>query len=216
MEVGLLNTTEIQFDKVAKEYDFVNNLLNDYTFFISNLPSHRGRALDIGCGSGILAERLSTYFGEVVGIDISNEMLEIAKNKCQSTNTTYINMNAENLIFTEKFDYIVSRTTFHHLRDIPNVINNLKELLNEDGKMVIFDNVSEVETPPTYVYIVGAIQEFFPHCFKYGVKNAVRVFKHSTLKSWLEHLAKDKYLSEQKYYDVYGKLLPNCKFQKMG
>jgi len=50
-----LNTTESQFDKVAEEYDFVNALLNDYSFFVSNMSPEKGRALE-------------SYYDEVVGI----------------------------------------------------------------------------------------------------------------------------------------------------
>ncbi|WP_429310105.1 class I SAM-dependent methyltransferase [Paenibacillus mucilaginosus] len=211
-----LKTTINQFNKVAEEYDFVNTLLNDYSFFMSNLPLHRGRTLDVGCGSGILVNELSSHFDEVVGIDISDEMLEIAKAKRQHPNTTYLNMDAENLIFDRKFDFIVSRTTFHHLNNIPSAINNMKKLLNDGGKIVILDNVSEKETPATYVYILGAIFEFIPHLRKFGLKNATRIFKHNISKPWLEHLASDKYISEKQYHELYGKLLPNCKFQIMG
>ncbi|HAP8241419.1 TPA: SAM-dependent methyltransferase, partial [Enterococcus faecium] len=51
-----MNTIESQFDKVAEDYDFVNELLNDYSFFVSNMSPKKGRALDIGCGSGLLVE----------------------------------------------------------------------------------------------------------------------------------------------------------------
>ncbi|WP_256093679.1 hypothetical protein, partial [Staphylococcus aureus] len=70
--------------------------------------------------------------------------------------------------------------------------------------------------PPTYVYKLGAIQEFLPHCFKFGIKNAIRIYHHNTSKSWLEHLASDQYLSEQNYYDLYEKLLPGGQFHKTG
>ncbi|MCM6944410.1 methyltransferase domain-containing protein [Staphylococcus aureus] len=182
------------------------------------LPDFKGkRVLDLGCGYGwhcIYA--MENGASSVVGVDISNQMLDLAKSKRQLTNTVYLNMNAEQLNFNEKFDFIVSRTTFHHLDDIASVIQQMKELLNEEGRIVILDNVSEVETPPTYVYKLGAIQEFLPHCFKFGIKNAIRIYNHNTSKSWLEHLASDKYLSEQNYYDLYEKLLPGCQFHKMG
>lgn len=211
-----MSSTKVQFDRVAEEYDFVNSLLNDYTFFISNLSSSKGSALDIGCGSGILADELAKYYDKVVGIDISDEMLTIAKMKRLRSNTCFLNMNAERLNFDHKFDFIVSRTTFHHLNDIPSVINQMKDLLHEGGKIVIVDNVSEVETPAAHGYIIGAILEFIPQCFRFGIRNAVRIFRHSTSKHWLEHLAADKYLSEQKFHEIYGKLLPGCKFQRMG
>src|SRR5690625_5726970 len=75
----------------------------------------KGRALDIGCGSGLLVEKLASYYAEVVGIDISDQMLEIAKYKRQRSNTVYLNMDAEHLNFKEKFDMIVSRTTYQTL-----------------------------------------------------------------------------------------------------
>ena len=123
-----LNNTGKQFDKVAVEYDFVTSLLNDNTFFISNIPRQKGKALDIGCGTGILIDELSNYFDEVIGIDFSNGMLEFAERKRKQSNISYINMDAESLSFDCKFDYIVSRTTFHHLTNIPSVINQMKEL----------------------------------------------------------------------------------------
>ncbi|WP_079911716.1 class I SAM-dependent methyltransferase [Paenibacillus sp. 32352] len=211
-----MNRAKHQFNKVAVEYDFVNTLVNDYSFFMSNLPEQRGRALDVGCGSGILVHELSSHFEEVIGIDISDELLEIAKAKRQRSNTSYLNMDAEHFTFDSGFDFIVSRTTLHHLNHIPSVINNMKGLLNDGGKLVILDNVSERETPPAYVYVIGAVLEFIPHHRKFGLRNAIRIFKHNTSKSWLEHLASDKYLSEKQYYDLFGKLLPNCRFQKMG
>ncbi|HDA6049972.1 TPA: methyltransferase domain-containing protein, partial [Staphylococcus aureus] len=85
-----MNTIESQFDKVAEEYDFVNELLNDDSFFVSNMSPKKGRALDIGCGSGLLVEKLASYYDEVVGIDISNQMLDLAKSKRQLTNTVYL------------------------------------------------------------------------------------------------------------------------------
>ena len=153
-----MNTTKRQFDQVAEEYDFVNSLLNDHTFFVSNMSLGKGRALDIGCGSGLLVDKLASYYDEVVGIDISDQMLNLAKVRRQRSNTAYLNMDAAHLSFKEKFDFIVSRTTFHHLNNIPNVIKQMKGLLNDGGKIVILDNVSKVETPPTYAYILGAIQ----------------------------------------------------------
>lgn len=211
-----MQETARQFDRVAEEYDFVNSLLNDYSFFLANLPAQRGTALDIGCGSGLLVEHLSEHFTEVAGIDISDGMLELAKAKRQRANATYLKMDAEALSFARKFDFIVSRTTFHHLNDIPRVINDMKELLNEGGKIVIVDNVSEKETPASYVYIAGAILEFIPHVRKFGLSDAIRIFKHNTSKPWLAHLASDKYLSEQQYYERFGALLPGCSFHKMG
>lgn len=67
-----LNIIELQFDKVVEDYDFVNEFLNDYLFFVFNMFLKKGRVLDIGCGLGLLVEKLVSYYDEVVGIDIFN------------------------------------------------------------------------------------------------------------------------------------------------
>lgn len=208
------NSISKQFDRVSEEYDFVSELFNNNNLFISNMSSKKGRVLDIGCGSGILTIELSEHYKEVVGIDISEEMLSIARSKRQKDNISYIKMDANELFFDKTFDFIVSRATFHHLSDIQSVLNSMKSLLNKGGKIIILDNVSEVETPPRWVHIIGSFINFLPHSFKYGVKTSIRIFKHCTSKYWLEHLANDKYLSEKKYKEVYGECLPNCSFVK--
>ncbi|AFC29160.1 hypothetical protein PM3016_2272 [Paenibacillus mucilaginosus 3016] len=88
------------------------------------------------------------------------------------------------------------------------------EFVGKVARMLV--GLAKKETPATYVYILGAIFEFIPHLRKFGLKNATRIFKHNISKPWLEHLASDKYISEKQYHELYGKLLPNCKFQRMG
>lgn len=208
------NSISKQFDRVAEEYDFVSEFFNNNSFFISNMSSKKGRALDIGCGSGILTFELSKHYKEVVGIDISEEMLSIARAKREKDNISYIKMDANELLFDTTFDFIVSSATFHHLSDIQNVLNRMKSLLNNDGKIIVLDNVSEVKTPPRWRHILGAFMNFIPLTLKYGFKTSIRIFKHCTSKYWLEHLANDKYLSEKKYKEIYGEYLPNCTFLK--
>lgn len=50
----------------------MNEFLNDYLFFVFNMFLKKGRVLDIGCGLGLLVEKLVSYYDEVVGIDIFN------------------------------------------------------------------------------------------------------------------------------------------------
>lgn len=57
------------------------------------------KVIDIGCGSGILASILSQNGKEVIGIDISSDLLEIAKVK--SPQTTFIHAS----LFDYPFDY---------------------------------------------------------------------------------------------------------------
>jgi ubiquinone/menaquinone biosynthesis C-methylase UbiE len=64
------------FDAFATEYDFAATLQSQSDFFTKNLSTSKGTALDIGCGSGILAFELAKYYENVVAVDLSEKMLD--------------------------------------------------------------------------------------------------------------------------------------------
>lgn len=211
-----MNPAGESFDPVATEYDFIATLCSHNQFFLENLSTCKRAALDIGCGSGVLAFDLAKHYEAVVGIDIAQEMLAIAHQKRQASNIEYLYMDANQLALERKFDLITSRATLHHLHDLSFTLQTLKDLLNPAGKLVLLDNVSEVETPATIGYIVGAVRDFLPDCITYGLPNALRLFRFRTSEPWLQHLASDRYLSKQQFKAVYGHCLPNCSFTRLG
>lgn len=214
--VTVAEVSEI-FDLVAAEYDFAASLEKNYDFFLQNLSTYKGAALDIGCGSGILALELSKHYESVVGVDSSDKMLAIARLKRSAPNILYLQMDANQLSrLNKKFELIVSAATLHHLEDISATLKAIKDLLNPSGKIVLLDNISEIETPATIGYIAGAVRDFLPDCFKYGVPNAARLFRFRTSPNWLKHLASDRYLSENQFKEIYRAVFPGCSFVKMG
>jgi ubiquinone/menaquinone biosynthesis C-methylase UbiE len=205
----------VAFDNFATEYDFAATLQSKNDFFMKNLSSSKGAALDIGCGSGILAFELAKYYTNVVAVDLSAKMLEIASKKRNASNIEYIQMDADNLVIDRQFDLIVSAATFHHLKHLPTTLQSIKILLNPHGKVVFLDNVSEVETPAISGYIAGASRDFVSDCSKYGFRNASRLLKFRISPGWLKHLASDRYLSEGRFKKIYGRYFPGCYFVKL-
>jgi len=93
----------------------------------------------------------------------------------------------------------------------------VKRLLNPNGgNILISDIVSEVETPATIGYLIGAIRDFIPDIFRHGYSIAVRLFRFRTSRPWLHHLASDRFLPEQKFREIYGRYFPGCSFVKRG
>ncbi|MFB2833743.1 class I SAM-dependent methyltransferase [Floridanema evergladense] len=146
-----------RFDSFAAEYDFMASLQPKNDFFFNNLSRNRSAVLDIGCGSGILAFELAKHYQKVVAIDICQEMLDIAKVKRSAANIQYLLMDAENLTLDEKFDLITSANTFHHIQKLPATLQKITKLLKPGGKVVFLDNVLQVETPATIVYVLVLI-----------------------------------------------------------
>ena len=90
--------------------------------------------LDIGCGSGDAAAYFKgkPQIGNVVGIDISSEMLKHASNK----GVDVIQMDIENLAFTAgNFDAIWAMNSLLHLpkKRLPAVLCEIANLLKDDG-----------------------------------------------------------------------------------
>ncbi|MEG4816593.1 class I SAM-dependent methyltransferase [Microcoleus sp. K5-D4] len=211
-----IRNKSVTFDAFATEYDFAATLQNQNDFFINNLSVSKGAALDIGCGSGILAFELAQYYDNVVAVDLSAKMLAIASQKRSASNIEYIQMDASQLELERKFDLIVSAATFHHLPNLPAALNAIKKMLNPHGKIVFLDNISEVETPATLGYILGAARDFMPDCSIYGFRSALRLLKFRLSPGWLKHLASDRYLSERKFRKIYSRCFPGCYFVKLG
>ncbi|MEG4069294.1 methyltransferase domain-containing protein [Microcoleus sp. Pol11C2] len=211
-----IRNKSVMFDAFATEYDFAATLQNQNDFFTNNLSASKGAALDIGCGSGILAFELAQYYDNVVAVDLSAKMLAIASQKRSAPNIEYLQMDASQLALESQFDLIVSAGTFHHLPNLPAALDAIKKLLNPHGKIVFLDNISEVERPATIGYILGAARDFMPDCSTYGFRTALRLLKFRLSPGWLKHLANDRYLSERRFRKIYGRCFPGCYFVKLG
>jgi SAM-dependent methyltransferase len=104
-----------------------------------------GRILDLGCGTGIFEELISTNpstFTQVVGIDISPEMIEISKKKVVARQVGFIQgdfMNISELLSPDiKFDYILAIAINRYLLDARRLFSCLSEYLNIDGQIILY------------------------------------------------------------------------------
>ncbi|PTF49683.1 SAM-dependent methyltransferase, partial [Staphylococcus epidermidis] len=103
------------------------------------LPSDSHDLLDIGCGTGNLTQLL-TSLGEVTGMDISVDMLSIARQKTNQVkwiegNMTHFNLNKKfNMItiFCDSLNYLET------LNDVKMTFERVYQHLNKNG-VFIFD-----------------------------------------------------------------------------
>jgi 2-polyprenyl-3-methyl-5-hydroxy-6-metoxy-1,4-benzoquinol methylase len=201
------------FDPVALEYDFAASLEpNRFEKILAHLPKRCVRALDVGCGSGLLVVELAKRFETVVGIDVSPAMLEIARAKRQPVNVQYFEMDANRVTLEPPFDFICSLNTFHHLENPKAVVERLLVLLAPEGVLVLQDVVSQNPTPPEWVYRVGAMLDFPKDVGQHGLAAAVRLLRFRNSRAWLGHLAGDVYLSPSGFREMYSSLGNNPRF----
>ncbi len=103
------------------------------------LPDFAGkRVLDLGCGFGwhcrYAAEQGAT---SVVGLDISQKMLEEAKKKTPQANISYVRMALEDIDFpADSFDIVLSSLALHYVESFPLVVAGVKRCLTKGGDFV--------------------------------------------------------------------------------
>jgi SAM-dependent methyltransferase len=110
-----------------------------------------GRALDLGCGTGVITLALAERGFDVVGVDHSPDMLAIAKEKLERSSTAgkHDLMTADVRALplpSAEFDCVTCQGLLHHLDDIRPCIEELVRVLKPGG----FFYVSEpcVNTTP--------------------------------------------------------------------
>jgi SAM-dependent methyltransferase len=85
-----------------------------------NRPLYRGRALDFGCGVGRLTRALASYFGQCVGVDISEGMINRARAiNSDIANLSFVHNTSPDLArFKDgSFDLVYSNIVLQHLPD---------------------------------------------------------------------------------------------------
>jgi putative AdoMet-dependent methyltransferase len=140
------------FDVWAKEYEKAvqkdgypfkgyYDVLNFMYSLIEQKP--KNKILDIGVGTGVLTNRLYENGAQICGIDFSEKMLQIARDKMPEGKFIQwdFNLGLPPEFGSEKFNYIISSYAFHHLSDDKKIslIDESKALLNKTGKIIIGD-----------------------------------------------------------------------------
>lgn len=95
------------------------------------------KILDIGTGTGILISYLLEKSpSKLVGVDISENMIEVAKEKYKDRDVEFVATDI--MEFNEdKYDYIFIYSAYPHFKDKEGLFNHLEKLLNVNGKVII-------------------------------------------------------------------------------
>jgi SAM-dependent methyltransferase len=93
-------------------------------------PASDRRALEIGCGPGRLMIPMSRYFGEIHGVDVSDEMAALARQRLRGAPNAHVHVTSgEGLgLFPDvHFDFVYSYIVFQHIPQRKIVLNYLRE-----------------------------------------------------------------------------------------
>ena len=142
------------------------------------------RILDVGCGGGILSESLALEGATVVGIDLAEAGLEVAKLHLLESglDIDYQSISAEDLAEkeTESFDVIACLEMLEHVPDPSLVIEACSKLVKPQGQ-VFFSTINR--NPKSYFFaIVGA--EYVLNLLPKGTHNYEKFIRPSEIDGW--------------------------------
>ncbi len=184
------------FESISEDYDKMNSIISFKQHIkwrkrtMAKMNVNTGdSALDICCGTAdwtIALAKVTGQTGKVTGIDFSQNMLNVGKEKVakeQLNNTTLIRGNAMALPFEDNsFDYV---TIGFGLRNVPDYLTVLKEMhrvLKPGGMAACL----ETSQPTTFGY-----KQLFSIYFRFIMPTFGKIFAKSYQEySWLQESAK--------------------------
>ena len=132
------------FDKIARTYDRLNRVMTlglDRCWRRRAVRRLQGNVLDVACGTGDMVLELMKRGCAVTGVDISEEMLSIAKTKAPAT---YMISDAEQLPFPDAtFDAVTCAFGVRNFVHLEQGLSEMLRVLKPGGRMVIL----ELSTP---------------------------------------------------------------------
>lgn len=118
----------------VKEESYIDTMIKAGKFISNDL------VLDVGTGTGIIAQSISPLVKEVIGIDISQEMMEHSN---WMKNKYFVRRDIrDSLFFDEVFDKITARMVFHHItEDIEKAMQECHRILKKGGLMILSEGI---------------------------------------------------------------------------
>lgn len=121
-----------------------------YDALVRLLPQRRfRRALDLGCGLGLLTERLARCAQEVIGIDVSSVAIHCAAERARELNNVQLRQGDITALAADlngKFDLVVVADTIYYLPPpihdglLKQLAARLSRLLAPDGILMIVNH----------------------------------------------------------------------------
>ncbi len=166
--IGMNKVIE-HFETEAKEFDgniqkiipFYNQMVNAVVDSIHFEKDSAIRIIDLGCGTGTIAEKISEKFrnSKIYCLDIASNMIDIARHKLSGcTGIEFIHGDFCKIEFNNKFDVVVSSLALHHIENDQCKREFYKKIYDNLTISGLFINADVVLASAEYHQIINMIR----------------------------------------------------------
>jgi SAM-dependent methyltransferase len=114
-----------------------NHNIHYHPLLLRATPARCERALDVGCGEGILARKLRRLVPQVSAIDTDAHSIEIARRQDPAAEIDYLLGDFLTFPFQPaSFDFVVCVAALHHM-DATAALRRMRELLRTGGVLAV-------------------------------------------------------------------------------
>jgi SAM-dependent methyltransferase len=142
------DTTVDQFGRQAAGFSSAAAMNDEaaMTMLLDALGAGAGDAvLDVACGPGIVAAAVAPSAARVVGIDLTPEMIELARERCAEAgigNTRFDLGDVSELPYADgEFSRVVCRYALHHVGDPATVVAEMARVCAPGGRVAVADMI---------------------------------------------------------------------------
>jgi ubiquinone/menaquinone biosynthesis C-methylase UbiE len=214
-----MSTIQTDFDRIAL-VSIDGGTQNDHyhNFLLRHLPSNCQDALEIGCGAGALARLLAQRSRQVLALDLSPEMIRIARERSAKFPNIDFQLAdvRERTLPDESFDCIATIATLHHL-PFREILLKMKAALKPGGVLLVLD----LFEPERNLLKPEGMLDTFLNVIAMGVSVSLRLIHQGRLlprrevrDAWVAHERHDIYPTMSQVRELCAEILPGSRVRK--
>ena len=199
------------WDRMAKQFEKRSGRTEEPDFKrIKGFLRESDSVLDCGCATGVITCALAGDVKEIMGLDISSAMIEVARKRADEMEIENIDFMKgtidDDTLRPESFDVIIAFNVLHFFRDTEMVLARINELLKPGGRVIISTSCIGERTFSNIAQLT-----FFTLLTRIGVLPYMRFYKlseftGSIVRSDLHIIETTKMKGASDYFIVAGRL----------
>ena len=212
MMVPAQTTVQEDFDRIACVSDEGwDHSRHYYPYLLSHVPRGCERALEIGCGTGPFTRLLAQRSREVVALDFSPRMIEVARERSRGySNIDFREADARTWEFpVGAFDCVASIATMHHL-PLESMLAMMGRALRARGVLLVLDLYEPEGVVDRLVDLAAVPVHLVLKLIRTGRLRDPRPVREA----WVAHAPNDVYPALTQVREVCDRVLPGARVRR--